>query len=79
MEEIGTVREFRNPFFYYSIHYGLEAKGAFKKRGEFLSFGNAKNFMKTWVVDMKNEKLPVGQASRLSELSWRRHLSHYLL
>jgi hypothetical protein len=35
--------------------------------------------MKTGVVDMKNEKPPVGQASRLSEHSWRRHLPHFQL
>lgn len=28
---------------------------------------------------MKNEKPPVGQASRLSEHSWRRHLPHFQL
>ncbi len=28
---------------------------------------------------MKNEKPPVGQASRLSEHSWRRHLPHFHL
>ena len=41
--------------------------------------GNVKSFMKTGVIDMKNEKPPVGQASRLSEHSWRRHLPHFQL
>jgi hypothetical protein len=35
--------------------------------------GNVKSFMKTGVVDMKNEKPPVGQASRLSEHSQNIH------
>ena len=39
-----------------------------------------KSFMKKREVDIKDESLsiPVGQASRLSDNSWRWHLPHYI-
>lgn len=41
--------------------------------------GNVKSFMKNRGYDMKNGNQSVGQASRLSEDSWRRHLPHFQL